>query len=335
MQTTLEPTTPAPKRATSSTHKRSVLDYFGLLLRGFAMGSADVVPGVSGGTMAFILGIYEELIMSIRAIGQPQFIQALLKLRIKEALQVINFPFLVAVGTGIALAILTLAKGLEWMLQNQPIMLWSFFFGLVLASVATVSKRVKRWDARTILSLGAGMVGAYLLVGAVPVQTPNTWWFLIMSGALAICAMILPGISGAFILVLLGKYQFVLAAVNQRDIVSIGLVGIGAAVGIVSFSQILGWLFKRYHDLAVALLTGLMIGSLRKIWPWKETVDAIVDAHGKIIPTIERNFLPSLTVNGTFNTEIALAVVLALLGFAAVMVLDRWANGLDSVDSEA
>ncbi|MDQ4076377.1 MAG: DUF368 domain-containing protein [Chloroflexota bacterium] len=302
--------------------ERSVKDYVGLMMRGFAMGSADVVPGVSGGTMAFILGIYEELIESIRQIGQPRFMQAILRLRIREALQIINFPFLATVGTGILLAIFTLARSLEWMLVHQPVLLWSFFFGLVLASVFTVSKRVKEWTPSLLGAVVLGAVGAFILVGLVPVQTPNDWWFLILSGAFAICAMILPGISGAFILLLLGKYQYVLGAVNQRDIVTVALVGIGAVVGLVTFAQILGWLFKRYHDFTVALLIGLMVGSLRKIWPWKEVVQTITDRHGEIIPVVENNILP--TLNGEFFIAIALMVV----GFVAVVVMERLA-GLD------
>ncbi len=303
---------------------RTWREYLLLVLKGFLMGSADVVPGVSGGTMAFILGIYEELILSIRAAARPAFWRALLRGRILEALDAINARFLIAVVSGIALAILTLARVLEWLLENHPVLVWSFFFGLVLGSIITVRRRVKRWTPTLWLVMLLGAVGAYLLVGAVPLQTPNTWWFLMLSGALAICAMILPGISGAFILVLLGKYQFVLSAVNQRDLVSLALVGVGAVVGIVSFAQILGWLFKRYHDLTVALLTGLMLGSLRKIWPWKETVASIVGRHGEIIPTVQRNVLPPLTVDGGPNGEVVVAVLLAAVGFAAVLLIERY-----------
>lgn len=305
---------------------RTLAQYIGLVARGFLMGSADVVPGVSGGTMAFILGIYEELIMSIRAIARPPFWQALLKFRIPEALRAVNAGFLIAIASGIFLAILTLAQGLEWMLNNQPVLLWSFFFGLVVASVVTVSDRVKRWTPQLLLAALAGTVGAYVLVGAVPVQTPNHWWFLILSGALAICAMILPGISGAFILVLLGKYQYILSAVNQREFIPVALVGVGAVIGLISFAQILGWLFKRYHDVTVAILIGLMVGSLRKIWPWKEIIASITDSHGVAIPTVERNYLPSLTVGGAFNVEIAIALGLALLAFVLVLGIERIAN---------
>ena len=300
-------------------------DYAGLLARGYAMGSADVVPGVSGGTMAFILGIYEELIFSIRAVGRKDFWNALLHFRIREALLAINLPFLLAVGTGIILAFLSLAKGLEWMLENKPVLIWSFFFGLVLASVITVARRVKKWGVVLAAALMLAAVGAYFLVGAVPAQTPETWLYIFLSGALASCAMILPGISGAFILVLLGKYQFALSAVNNRDLVSLMLLAAGAAVGLVTFAQMLSWLFRKHHDLTVAILTGFMLGSLRKLWPWKEVVATITDSHGNEIPTIIHNVLPAWQVNGGFNSEIIVALALAAAGFAAVLLLDRLA----------
>lgn len=299
-------------------------------MRGVCMGASDVVPGVSGGTMAFILGIYEELINSLRTLGEPRFIKAVLSLRIRDAMEMANWKFLLALGAGIGLAILTLAHSLEWLLINHPVFLWSFFFGLVLASVFVVAQRVGEWTMQRALALIAGALGAFMLVGLVPVQTPETWWFLFLSGALAICAMILPGISGAFILLLLGKYQFVLSAVTQRDILSLALVAAGAAIGLVTFAQILGRLFERYHDTTVALLTGLMLGSLRKVWPWKEDVGWLQDANGEFIldgagqrVVIEQaDVLPSLTTNGEI-TEFVLALALALAGLTAILLLDR------------
>ena len=300
------------------TPNRTIAEYVGLAARGFVMGCADIVPGVSGGTMAFILGIYEELVMSIRAGARRPFWQALLRLDILSALEAVNARFLAAVLAGIVVAVLTLASWLEWTLKSHPVLIWSFFFGLVFASIVTVRKRVRSWSATLYAALAVGAVGAYFLVGAVPVQTPESAWFLFLSGMLAICAMILPGISGSFILVLLGKYQFVLAAVNQRDVVSLAIVGVGAVVGIVTFAQILAWLFKRYHDLTIAVLIGLMAGSLRKIWPWKLTVESIIDRHGEILPTVQQNFLPS-----ALTGEVFLALGLALAGFVIVMALDR------------
>lgn len=314
----------AAESTTESTtlgRSRTLSEYAGLVARGFVMGSADVVPGVSGGTMAFILGIYEELIESIRAAACAPFWKALIGLRIPEALKAVNAGFLVALLSGILLAVLSLAKGLEWLLINQPVYLWSFFFGLVLASIWTVSMRIPRWSPLLVGAVLVGTVGAYVLVGLVPLQTPESPWFLFLSGALAICAMILPGISGSFVLVLLGKYQYILGAVNQRDFVTVAIVGAGAVIGLVSFAQVLGWLFKRYHDLAVALLTGLMVGSLRKIWPWKEVLASITDRHGAIIPTVEANVLPA-----SFGSEVVFALGLAVAGFVLVLLLDRLAN---------
>lgn len=313
--------------------QRSLRDYVGLTLRGICMGASDIVPGVSGGTMAFILGIYEELIDSIRTIGRPHFIQAVLKFRIKEIMQILNWQFLLAVGLGILIAIFTLARGLEWLLLNQPVYLWSFFFGLVLASVYTVSKRVPQWTPPLLLATAVGAIAAFILVGLVPAKTPDTWWFLILSGACAICAMILPGISGAFILVLLGKYQFVLNAVNERDFLTLIFVAIGAGVGLISFAQVLGWLFKQYHDMTVAVLIGLMIGSLRKIWPWKIDVawlqDAagafVLDSHGERLVTQQNLAWPNFTTSAGV-TEFIIAVVLALIGLGLILMLDRLAN---------
>ncbi|MCA9995632.1 MAG: DUF368 domain-containing protein [Anaerolineales bacterium] len=312
--------------------QRTLKDYFGIVLRGILMGSADIVPGVSGGTMAFILGIYEELIDSIRTVGRPEFIQAVIRFRIKDIFQILNWKFLVSLAAGIFIAILTLAKVLESLLENQPVYLWSFFFGLVLASVLVVSKRISAWNLPLVVILALGALGAYILVGLVPAQTPNAWWFLLISGAVASCAMILPGISGAFLLVLLGKYQYVLGAVNDRDIVTIALVGIGAVLGLVTFAQILGWLFKKYHDFTVAALMGLMVGSLRKIWPWKEEVDWLRDAAGQIITNSdghrivikELNILPDFGSSAGL-TQLGIAVGLALLGFVVVIAIDRLA----------
>jgi putative membrane protein len=325
--------TVTPIDSQEKTADRSLRDYVGIMLRGVCMGASDIVPGVSGGTMAFILGIYEELIDSIRAVGQPPFLQALFRLRIKEIFDILNWKFLLAVASGILLAIFTLSQGLEWLLITHPIVIWSFFFGLVLASVYVVSKRIDTWTPGLIMLLVLGTLGAYLLVGLVPVQTPETWWYLILSGALAICAMILPGISGAFILVLLGKYQFILSAVNQRDIVSIALVGIGAVIGLVTFAQILGWLFKRYYNMMVALLTGLMLGSLRRVWPWK--MDAawlqdgagmyILDSHGERIVTQQINMLPDFSSSAGV-TEFVIAVLLFSLVLGAILLLERLAG---------
>lgn len=298
-------------------------DYAGVLFSGFAMGSADVVPGVSGGTIAFILGIYEELIGSIRMVGQPVFWRSLLRGEWRVAMRLANALFLVVLGVGVVGAIFLLAPGIEWMLINQPVLIWSFFFGLVVASIIIVSTRIRQWSISRFVALFLGAAVAYWIVGLVPVQTPDTWWFLMLSGAIAICAMILPGISGSFIMVLLGKYHFFINAINERDFASLAFAAIGAIIGLVTFAQVLTWLFRRFHDITVATLTGFMIGSLREIWPWKETLESVVDPVGEIVPLVDRNVLPPLTVNGAFNTEIAFAAGAALLGIVVVAAVER------------
>ncbi|MDX1521255.1 MAG: DUF368 domain-containing protein [Anaerolineae bacterium] len=301
--------------------QRALVDYFWLAVRGFAMGSADVVPGVSGGTMAFILGIYEELLDSIKQLASLDTFKILFSFNIKEAFDVLPWRFLLAVLVGILAAIASLAQFLEWALKNHPARLWSFFFGLVVASIFTVSKRVTQWTIGTMVAIVIGTIVAYIIVGQVPVETTNAPWFLFLSGAIAICAMILPGISGSFILVLLGKYEYVLSAVNDRDLVTLLIVAAGAGIGLVTFAQVLSWLFKRYHDLTVALLMGFMIGSLRKIWPWKETISTYVDRHGEVLPLEQINILPA-----SFNGLVIFALVLAIIGFVIVFALDSWAS---------
>ena len=310
-----------------SNKQRSMRDYLGLALKGVAMGSCDIVPGVSGGTMAFILGIYEELIDSIKAVGSKEFIQAVTKFRIMDALEAINWKFLLAVVGGIFFAVLTLARVLEFALAEYPTQLWAFFFGLILASILTVGRKVKQWRPILAVLFVLGAAFAYLIVGLVPAETPNAWWFLLITGAIVICGMILPGISGAFLLLLLGKYQFALQAVNDRNLVPIIFLGIGAAIGIVSFAQVLSWLFKKYHDPTVAVLMGVMAGSLRKVWPWKEDVAWLKDAagefiirHGERVVTKEQNLLPpDMGAAGV-------AIALALVGFLAVMLIERFAG---------
>ena len=307
-----------------SPRRRSLGEYLRLLFSGYLIGSGNVVPGVSGGTMAFILGVYEELVESLRMAGQPAFYRALFAFDVRKALRLIHIGFLISIIAGAFLAIITLVPGLEWMLEYQPVIIWSFFFGLILASVVVVGISIQRWTIIIVSALALGAIGAYFLVGMVPVQTPDAWWFLMLSGALAICAMILPGISGSFILVMLGKYEYFVRAVNDRDLVAIFWAGLGAVIGLVSFAQVLSWLFKNYRDATIAVLTGFMLGSLRKVWPWKETLETITDRHGDVVPLIERNVLPALQVDGHFNMQILYAVISALLGLALVLVIERW-----------
>ncbi len=244
--------------------------FFSNIGAGICMGAADIVPGVSGGTMAFILGIYQELIDSIKLIDSTT-IRLLLKLKFKEVFNYIPWQFLASLFFGMLLSVVTLSQFIEDQLSSNPTVIWSFFFGLVLASVVTILKAINNWSTTIIILIMISSVVSYAIVGAAPQNTPNTAWFIFLSGAIAINAMILPGISGAYILVLLGKYKYILSAVNSRDFVTLTIFLIGASIGLATFVRMLSWLLQKHRNICMSVLTGLMIGSLRKLWPWQST----------------------------------------------------------------
>lgn len=263
-----------------------------LVLKGIAMGAADVVPGVSGGTIAFITGIYDELLGSIKKFNFTA-IKLLFTGKFKQLMQHINGYFLISVLSGIAISIFTLANLMTWLLTNHPIQIWSFFFGLIIASSILVAITVREWNWKTILSSLIGAAIAYYITVASPTTTPDGYWFIFLSGAIAICAMILPGISGSFILLLLGKYTFIMEAISEFKIDIMAIFAIGAAVGIIAFSHVLTWLLNRYKNITIALLTGFMVGSLNKVWPWKETLESYIDSHGVEQAITQRSILPT------------------------------------------
>lgn len=300
---------------------RTLRDYSIIMLKGVAMGAADVVPGVSGGTIAFISGIYEELLESISAVS-IKTLQILRRSGIKAAWKQINGNFLLSLLIGIAISVVSLAKTISWLLANEPVLLWSFFFGLVLASIFFIGKQITKWNVLTFIVLIGGSLSAYWITTLQPLVTENSSsLFLFIAGALAICAMILPGISGAFILVLLGAYKPVLEAVHSRDIDIIIIIGAGAIVGLLTFSRLLKWLFHHYKNLTLAILTGFVLGSLNKIWPWKRIVETKV-IEGKEIVLKEQSISPF--VYGEDN-QLLLAIVFAGIGFAAILLLERLA----------
>lgn len=240
-----------------------------LLLKGMAMGGADVIPGVSGGTIALITGIYEELINSIRSIDGASF-KMILKGQWKDFWLKINGAFLVNVFLGVLISIFSLARLITYLMDNEPIALWSFFFGLILISAFYVFPKERTPSAYIFLVIG--VITAYLITTLTPANTPESTWFIFLSGAIAICAMILPGISGSFILLILGKYEYVMEAVKSFDIEVIVIFASGCVIGIISFSKLIHWLLTRYRSVTLATLSGFMLGSLNKIWPWKEEV---------------------------------------------------------------
>lgn len=299
-----------------------------LTLKGIAMGAADVIPGVSGGTIAFITGIYEELLLSIKSIDLAA-LKLLFTGKFKAFWQKINGNFLLAVVLGIAISIFSLAKLMTWLLAHYPIPVWSFFFGLIIASTFLVAKDVTQWNAVNVIGALAGAVAAYLITALSPTSTPDTWWFIVLSGAIAICAMILPGISGSFILLLLGKYQYIMTAVGELNVGVILLFLVGAVAGIVSFSHILSWLLKNHRNITIAVLTGFMVGSLNKIWPWKRTVETYIDSHGMEQPLKEVNVLPGTFAETTgADPQLWQAVLFCTVGILLIVVIESAGKAL-------
>ena len=291
--------------------ERRIKDYAVLTLKGMAMGAADVVPGVSGGTIAFIAGIYDELINSIKSINMHS-LKLLFTGKIAAFWKAVNGNFLFALLLGIAISVFSLAKLITYLLLNEPVLVWSFFFGLVLASTWFVTKDIKGWNWKTVAGFVGGAVLAYYITVATPAETSTNLMFIFLCGAIAICAMILPGISGSFILVLLGKYFYVMEAVKTLDLVVLGVFAFGAALGITSFSRVLSYALKNFRNITLSVLSGFMLGSLNKVWPWKEVEKLVSDGHEVMI---EHNIAP--------NTEVAEAVVLMLIGFILVYVLEK------------
>ena len=287
------------------------------------MGAADVVPGVSGGTIAFISGIYEELLNAISSVNFKTL--KLLKTEgVKAAWKAINGNFLLALLIGIFTSIVSLAKIISWLLENKPILVWSFFFGLVLASILYIGKQISKWNILMFVLLILGAIGAFYITTLQPLISENSSpFFLFLAGALAICAMILPGISGSFILVLLGAYKPVLEAIHTKDFKLISILAAGAVIGLLSFSKVLKWLFAYYKNATLAVLTGFILGSLNKIWPWKETLTWRINSHGENVPFNEQSVLP-FSFEG--DPQLTMAIVLALVGFGVIILLEKIAD---------
>ena len=262
----------------------------GLVARGMAMGAADVVPGVSGGTIAFITGIYDRLLEALK--NAPVALKVLFSGGIKAAWEKMDATFLCAVFAGILTSILSFAHLISYLLATYPVMLWSFFFGLILVSGVHMLKQVERWGAGNLVVLLLGIAVSYAIGLMTPAHVSPGLGVFFIAGAIAICAMILPGISGSFILLLMGLYTAVMEAVKSLDILVMGVFGAGCLVGLLSFSHVLSWLLKHYRDLTVSLLTGLMIGALGKVWPWKQTLEIRINSSGEEVPLIETNILP-------------------------------------------
>ncbi|MFT6614136.1 MAG: putative membrane protein [Halopseudomonas sp.] len=283
------------------------------------MGAADVVPGVSGGTIAFISGIYDRLLAAISACT-PNKLVWLCQGRWRETWTSIDGTFLLVLLSGILTSIASLARLISYLLEARAEMIWSFFFGLIVVSIWLVGQQIGRWNASSIAALIGGAVFAYLITVAAPLQWPATPIMVFLAGSIAICAMILPGISGSFILLLLGLYTTVLGAVKNFDVALLGIFALGCIAGLLSFSRLLGWLLSHVRHITLAFLTGLLIGSLNMVWPWKLTTTWRENSHGESVPLQQTNLWPS-QYESIVGTPSYWQAGLALMLFAVVLVL--------------
>ncbi|WP_445736148.1 DUF368 domain-containing protein [Mariniflexile sp.] len=299
--------------------QRRFKDYVIISSKGLAMGAADAVPGVSGGTIAFISGIYEELVSTISNINISLF-KTLFNKGFKAFWKQANGNFILALLSGIIISYVSFMKLAKYLLENEPVLIWSFFFGLIIASIYFVGKQVTQWSLSVIIAFIIG-TGIAFYVSMLPVLSSNeNSAFLFFAGAIAICAMILPGISGSFILIILGAYKTLSDAIHDINVKKIALFATGAIVGLLSFSHVLKWLFKNYHNITLALLTGFILGSLDKVWPWKETLTWHTDSKGIKSPLLQESVSP-FSFQG--DHQLAFALILMFLGFLTIFILEK------------
>ncbi|ACF45750.1 MAG: DUF368 domain-containing protein [Prosthecochloris sp.] len=301
-----------------------VIQYAPVTAKGILMGAADIIPGVSGGTIAFITGIYEALINALQSINGLAF-KKLFRMEVRSFWQHINGNFLLSLLIGIVISIVTLANTIIYLLEHHSMLLFSFFFGLILASAVIIAGKARTHSVSSYLSGAAGILVALLITSLSPVTTPETWWFIFLSGIIAITAMILPGISGSFILLLLGKYTYILNAVREFDIITIAIFVTGCAVGLTGFSRILSKLLHNFHDQTMLLLAGFMLGSLTKVWPWQIPGQAMADSEKALL--FSKNVLP-----GNFHTmtnadpQLLPVILLMVTGVGLVLILELTAG---------
>ncbi len=326
---------------------RRFIDYLRVSFAGFAMGVANVIPGVSGGTMAFILGVFEELVEAIKQFASKDTLKMLLKFEFKKMYQTLPWRFLLAIAVGVAVAFAGVSKLFIYLLANQPTFTFAFFFGLIIASIVAVGRKMKRWSVANVIAMLIGAGAAYAMITLVPISTPNVWYISFLCGVICICAMILPGVSGSFLLLVLGQYQYVWGAVGDlamgrvsvANLHTIFWLGVGAVIGVGAFSHLLTWLFKKHNDITVAALIGFMVGSVPRLWPWQEIVEysvktkeAIVrlqmpqealqlkllqQSEAKITPLVVDNIAPK-----SFGGEFWGVVGLIVLGVMLVLVTE-------------
>ncbi|MBQ3382185.1 MAG: DUF368 domain-containing protein [Bacteroidales bacterium] len=297
-----------------------IRDYILWTLKGIGIGAANVIPGVSGGTIAFLTGIFERLINSLKSFNF-RTTKLLFQGKFKQWAKETDIVFLLFIILGIAISAFSLAKLMLYLLHNHPVATWAFFFGLVLVSCWYVTKEIKVWNIGTFISLALGIAIAVWVSLTSPTETPDTWWFILIAGAASICGMILPGISGSFLLVLMVKYEDLMQSISSLNLPRLALYLVGAVAGLLAFSHFLAWLLKHWYNQTIALLTGFMVGSLVKIWPWQQIL------MGEGDKAVTHPILPAkyAELYGQ-DPKILTAIIMAIVGIAIVVILETWAN---------
>lgn len=300
--------------------------YLGVTVKGICMGAADVIPGVSGGTIAFITGIYDKFVGSLNNIDSSA-VKMLFKGKFKELWEHINGTFLVSLFAGIFISVITLAKLMQYLLSSHPIETWAFFFGLIVASVIFIGKGVEKWRGKDYLLYLLGIALGVVICTLSPTNTPEALWFIFISGAIAICAMILPGISGSFILLILGKYQYIMGVISDltsginvmNNLIIIGVFGVGAVVGLLSFSKFLHWLLAKYKRQTILVMVGFITGSLVKVWPWSN-MEAIAISQFPELQALPEGVITSTLPGFIDNVEMHYlsAAIFAIIGFSLI-----------------
>lgn len=296
-----------------------------LFIKGTLMGAADLIPGVSGGTVAFITGIYERLLLAISSFNNRKFFGNLLQLKFKDALGPVHLRFIIPVLSGILITIFSLAKLMHYLISSHPIPTWGLFFGLIAASVIVVGRDLKNpFSFKSLFWILIGTIFGYMAVSIIPVSTPSNYWFIFLCGVIGITAMILPGLSGSFLLLILGKYEYITGAVkdpfNLPNLTLLVVFACGTATGLLGFSKFLSYLLSRFRGETMAFLTGLLIGTLKKLWPWKEVVESKI-VRGKVRILRESNYFPS-----SFDIDTSMVFGIMLLGFIAILMMEFYSN---------
>jgi putative membrane protein len=304
----------SPIKPTITNMIKSLKKYGIIATKGMSMGAVELVPGVSSGTIALLVGVYQELLDSIKSINLSA-LKLFITFKWKEFWKVINGNFLLSLVLGICISLFSIARLISFLLHAYPILVWAFIFGLMIASVWVIVQDVRQWNWKLVLCFIIGAIAAFFITMATPTQTPDAFWFIFLCGVIAICGMMMPGTSGSFILILLGKYDYMVNAVKSFNMPVLFIFCAGVVIGITSFSRVLSFALRRFHDITIATMSGFILGSLNIVWPWKRVVETCTDSHGNVIPLIKANMLP--------DQLLWEAIGLAFAGFAFVYLIDK------------